>query len=175
MTVAYHLAVCLLLCLVQTTLPAFAGPGGGYDLMAPLVVYLGVYRVPKQAIPVLLVGGLTMDGLSGGVFGIHLTSYLWLYIGVRWAIQFLHVDNVVLLTLLVTIGIAFESLVMAFCAVVVSSAPWPVEAVFPIVSRQVFWGALTGPILMVGFIRGHAAVLRAGNALFSEKDSLRSP
>jgi rod shape-determining protein MreD len=175
MTVAYHLIVCLLLILVQTTLLAVVGPSQSYDLLAPLVVYLGVYRPPKQALPVLLFGGLAMDGLSGGVFGIHLTSYLWLYMGVRWAIQFLHVDNVVLLPLLVIVGIAFESLVMAFCAVVVSSAPWPVESVFPIVSRQVFWGALTGPILMVGFIRGHEAVLWAANALFSEKDVLRSP
>jgi rod shape-determining protein MreD len=175
MITAYHLVVCLLLILAQTTLLALAGPPKGYDLLAPLVVYLGVYRRPKQAMPVLIAGGLAMDGLSGGVFGVHLTGYLWLYVGVRWAIQFLHVDNVVLLPVLVTAGIAFESLLMAFCAVVVSSAPWPVESVFPIVSRQLLWGALTGPILMVGFIRGHEAVLRAGNAFFSEKDGLRSP
>ena len=174
MIIAYHLIACLVLILVQTTLLAVGGPSNLYDLLAPLVVYLGAYRRPREAIPVLILGGLAMDGICGGVFGIHLTSYLWLYVAVRWAIQFLHVENVILMPLLVTIGIAFESLVTAFGAVVLATAAWPVESIFPIVSRQILWGALTGPVLMVGLIRGQKVALWIGNALFSEKDALRT-
>jgi hypothetical protein len=81
-----------------------------------------------------------MDGISGGVFGVYLTVYLWMYVGVRWAIQFLHVGNVILLPLLVTAGVAFESLVVAFSAVVLASSAWPVESIFSVVSGQMLWG-----------------------------------
>lgn len=161
MIYAFHLIVCLLLVLFQTTLLAVGGPIHFYDLLVPFVIYLGVYRPPKEAIPVLILAGLAMDGISGGVFGVYLSVYLWLYVGVRWAIQFLHAGNAVMLPLLVAVGVAFASLVTAFSAVVVAKAAWPVETVFPVVSGQILWGALTGPFLMMLFIRGQRFVHRA--------------
>lgn len=158
MIVTYHLVVCAALILFQTTLLAVAGPLHLYDLVVPFVVYLGVYRPPKEALPVMLLAGLTMDGISGGVFGVHLSVYLWLYVGVRWAIQFLHLGNTILMPLVVTLGVAFASVVAAFSAVVLAAAAWPVEAVLPVVSGQVLWGALTGPLLMPLFIRGQQLV-----------------
>ncbi|MBC2712420.1 MAG: hypothetical protein HGJ94_15980 [Desulfosarcina sp.] len=174
MIYGYHLIICLFLIIFQTTLLVGGGPAHLYDLLAPFVVYLGVYRLPREAVPVLVLGGLAMDGISGGVFGVHLTAYLWLYVGVRWAIQFLHVGNVILLPLLVTAGVAFESLVVAFSAVVLASAAWPVEFMFSVVSRQVLWGAVTGPFLMLFFIRGQKSVDRARKSFFAEKDPLRT-
>jgi rod shape-determining protein MreD len=115
-----------------------------------------------------------MDGISGGVFGVHLSAYLWMYVGVRWAVQFLQVGNVILLPLLVTAGVAFEGLLVAFSAVVLTSTPWPVEAVLPIVSGQVLWGAVTGPFMMLFFIRGHRVVDQARKSFYSGNGSLRS-
>ena len=175
MIYGYHLIICLFLIIIQTTLVAGGGPADLYDLLAPFVVYLGVHRRPQEAIPVLVLGGLAMDGISGGVFGIHLTAYLWMYVGVRWAIQFLHVGNVILLPLLVTAGVAFESLMVAFSAVVLASAAWPVESLFSVVPGQVLWGAVTGPFLMLFFTRGQKTVDRARKSFFMEKDQLRSP
>lgn len=175
MIVAYHLTVCLLLILFQTTLLVSGGPSYLYDLLAPFVVYLGIYHLPREAIVVLVLGGLTMDGISGGVFGVHLTAYLWMYVGVRWAIQYLHVGNFILLPLLVTAGVAFESLVVAFSAVVLASAAWPVESMFAVVWRQVIWGATTGPFLMLLLIRGRKAVERTRRSFFNDKKPLRTP
>jgi len=169
MIVGYHLIVCLLLVLFQTSLLVSGGPSRLYDLMAPFVVYLGIYHMPRQAIAVLMIGGLTMDGISGGVFGVHLTAYLWMYVGVRWAIQFLHVGNVILLPVLVAAGVAFESLVVAFSAVVLASVAWPVESMFAVVFRQVLWGVTTGPLLMLLFIRGQKVVERMKRTFFMEK------
>jgi hypothetical protein len=163
------------LIIFQTTLLAGWGPGHFYDLLAPFVVYLGVHHLPRVAVPVLVFGGLAMDGISGGVFGVHLTAYLWMYVGVRWAIQFLQVGNVILLPLLVTAGVVFESLVVAFSAVVLTSAPWPVESMFPVVSGQVLWGAVTGPFLMLFFIRGQKIVYQARKSFYAEKGPLRTP
>lgn len=175
MIYGYHLIVCLFLIIFQTTLLAVGGPVYLYDLLVPFVVYLGVQCMPREALPVLVLAGLAMDGISGGVFGVHLSAYLWMYLGVRWAIQFLHVGNVILLPLLVTAGVAFKSLVVSFSAVVLASAPWPVEAVFPVVSGQVLWGALTGPFLMLFFIRGRKIVDHARKSFFVEKAPLRTP
>jgi cell shape-determining protein MreD len=175
MIYVYHLVVCLFLILFQTTLSTVCGPTCLYDLLVPVVVYLGVYRLPREALPVLILAGLAMDGISGGVFGVHLSAYLWLYVGVRWAIQFLHAGNAILLPMLVTIAVAFKSIVVAFSAVVVASAPWPVEAVFPVVSGQILWGALTGPLLMVALVRGQKVVDQTTGNFRAEKNSLGTP
>jgi len=175
MNLAYHLMVCLILIILQTTLLTDAYPLHPYDLLAPFVVYLGVYHLPRGAIPVLVLSGLAMDGISGSVFGVHLSAYLWIYVGVRRAIQFLHVGNVILLPLLVTAGVAFESMVVAFSAVVLASAPWQVEAIIPVVSGQVLWGSLTGPLLMLVIIRGQKAVNRAKKTFYADKGPLRTP
>jgi hypothetical protein len=174
MIYGYHLIVCLLLIIFQTTLLA-GGTAHLYDLMAPFVVYLGVCHRPRRAVPVLVLGGLAMDGISGGVFGVHLTAYLWMYVGVRWAIQFLHAGNLILLPLLVAAGVIFESLVVALSAVVLASAAWPVEAIFPIVSGQVLWGVVTGPFLMLFFIHGQKVVGQLRKSFYTEKGPLRTP
>ncbi|GAB6909846.1 conserved membrane hypothetical protein [Desulfosarcina cetonica] len=173
MIYGYLLMVCMGLVILQTTLLVGGGPSYLYDLMAPFVVYLAVHRRPRESIPVLLLGGLAMDGISGGVFGVHLSAYLWMYVGVRWAIQFLHVGNVILRPLLVTVCVAFTSLAVAFSAVVLAAVPWPVESLFSVVAGQVFWGAVTGPFLMLLFIRGQKAVEHLGKMFFTEKHTLR--
>jgi rod shape-determining protein MreD len=175
MIVAYHLIVCLFLTLLQTTLFVGGGPACLYDLLAPFVVYLGIHHRPREAIPVLVFAGLAMDGISGGVFGVHLSAYLWMYMGVRRVTRYLHVGNVILLPLLVTFGVAFESLVAAFCAIVLASAAWPVESLFAVVSTQVLWGAATGPFLVLLFIRGQKVVGRARKSFVIEKKPLRTP
>jgi cell shape-determining protein MreD len=175
MIYGYHVSICLFLIIFQTTVLAGGGTPHLYDLLAPFVVYLGAYRLPREAFPVLVIGGLAMDGISGGVFGVYLTVYLWMYVGVRWAIQFLHVGNVILLPLLVTAGVAFESLVVAFSAVVLASSAWPVESIFSVVSGQMLWGGITGPFLMMLFIRGQKFVDRARKSFVQKKDPLRIP
>jgi len=175
MIIVYHLILSLLLILLQTTLLTVVGSAYLYDLLVPFVVFLGLQRNPRESLPVLILAGLAMAGISGGVFGIHLSAYLWLYIGVRWAIQFLHVGNAILLPLVVTVGVAFKSVLVAFSAVVLSSAPWPVESAFPVISVQILWGAATGPLLMIFFVRGQRFVNQARKSFFSEKDSLGTP
>lgn len=170
----YHLIVCLLLIILQTSLLLGGGAAYLFDLLAPFVVYLGVYRLPREALPIIVLGGLAMDGISGGVFGVHLTVYLWMYVGVRWAIQFLHVGNVILLPLLVSIAVAFESLVTAFTAIVLASAAWPVESMFSVVSGQVAWGAVTGPFLVLLFIKGQKVAQRMRKSFLVDKDGLRN-
>jgi hypothetical protein len=174
MIYGYLLIVGLLMIILQTTLLVGGGPACLYDLMAPFVVFLGVYHRCRVAVPVLILGGLAMDGLSGGVFGVHLSVYLWMYAGVRSAIQFLHVGNVILLPMLVLLGVAFESLAVAFSAVVLASAAWPVEAIFSVVPGQIIWGLLTGPLLMILFIRGQRVVDQLRRSIAADTEPTRT-
>jgi hypothetical protein len=46
---------------------------------------------------------------------------------------------------------------------------------FPVVAGQVLWGAVTGPFLVLLFLRGQAAVDRTRKSFAEEKDPLRIP
>lgn len=168
----YHLIACLFLIICQTTLALGGGALHLYDLLAPFAVYLGIHRLPREAIPVLLFAGLAMDSLSGGWFGLHLTTYIWMYVGVRWAIQFLHVGNVILLPLLVSLAVAFESLLAAFAAIVLAPVAWPMASMFSVVPSQLIWGAITGPFLVVLFVKGEQGAQKLQKVFFAEKNGL---
>lgn len=170
----YHVFICLFLVIFQTTV-LVGVPLHLYDLLGPFMVYLGAFQRPREAIVLVLFSGLAMDGITGGVFGVHLTAYLWIYAGVRWAIQFLHVGNAILMPLLVGAGVVFESLVAAFAAVVLASPSWPMHFVFSVVSAQAMLGIITGPFLMLLLIRGRELVHWIGKNIVGEKDSLRTP
>jgi len=172
MIYVYHLFICFFLIIFQTTILADL-PVHFYDLIAPFMVYLGVFRRPREAVFLAVFCGLIMDGISGGVFGVHLTVYIWMYVGVRWAIQFLQVGNSILLPLLVSGGIVFQSIIEAFAAVVLSSPTWPTAYVFSVVSAQVMWGIITGPVLMFLLVRGQLLARQAGIFFVVEKDLLR--
>lgn len=174
MIVGFLFIVCFFLIIFQTTALANV-PANHYDLLAPFIVYLSIHQQPRKAFPVILLGGLIMDGISGGVFGVYLTVYLWMYVGVLWAIQYLHVGNIILLPLLVTAGIIFESLVLAFCAVVLSSSAWSAEFVFSVLPGQILWGMITGPCLVLAFVFGQKTVERARKTVVADKDNLRTP
>lgn len=172
MIYGYYLIVCLFLIICQTTL-VIGGQGFYlYDFIAPFAVYLGIHRLPREAIPILLLAGLAMDSLSGGWFGLHLTTYIWMYVGVRWAIQFLHVGNVILLPLLVSFAVAFESLLAAFAAIVLAPVSWPMASMFSVVPSQMIWGAITGPFLVVLFVKGEQGAHKLQKAFFAEKNGL---
>jgi hypothetical protein len=48
-----------------------------------------------------------------------------------------------------------------------------VEIVFPVVSVQIVWGALTGPFLMLLLVRGQQSIERARKSVPVHKDALR--
>ena len=154
-----------MLIVFQTTLLSGGSQVIPYDLLGPYVVFLGIYRPPREAVPVLLVCGLVMDGISGGVFGIHLTVYLWMYMGVRRAIGYLHAGNVFLLPLLVAAAVAFQSVVMALSALVLSAfgLAGGVDHRRCLPAGGVGCG-FTGPFVLLLIKRGMDLVVRARRA-----------
>ena len=113
MTYLYYSLLGLVVLIIQTTIiPEFTGTQGPYDLVALIIFYLGLYQPFRQSLPMVFVLGFIMDNLSGAPFGLYITTYFWIFVGVCWVTRFIRVRNIVLLPLLVAVGIVVESIIL---------------------------------------------------------------
>ena len=153
------MVVCLLVVVFQTTLPMhFAMFGGMYDLFLLFVIYLGFYRTIREGFPFVIFFGLAMDALSGGPFGLYLTSYFWLYISILGMIGFMRVGNNMILPLVVVGSILFQNIIfLGTMTLFVPEAKIPVF-LYRNVLTQVLWSVITGPILILLFHRAHVVL-----------------
>ena len=85
-----YIGISIILVILQTTvLPNIPLAGQFYDLLIPMLVYLALFRPAHESLPFVFFLGLLMDNLSGTPFGLYLTTYFWLYIGVKMAAGYL--------------------------------------------------------------------------------------
>ena len=159
MTYLLYTVVCLLVVVFQTTLPMhFAMFGGMYDLFLLFVIYLGFYRTIQEGFPFVILFGLAMDALSGGPFGLYLTSYFWLYVSILGMIGFMRVGNNMILPLVVVGSILFQNIIfLGTMTLFVPEAKIPVF-LYRNVLTQVLWSVITGPILILLFHRAHVVL-----------------
>ncbi len=159
MTYLLYTVIFILVVVFQTTLSMhFAVFGGMYDLFLLFVVYLGFYRSIQEGFPFVILFGLAMDALSGGPFGLYLTSYFWLYICILGMTRFMRVSNNMILPLVAAGSILFQNII--FFGTMTLFAP---EAKIPAffyrnVLTQLLWSVVTGPILILLFRRAHLAM-----------------
>ncbi|RLB95699.1 MAG: hypothetical protein DRH90_25275 [Deltaproteobacteria bacterium] len=159
MTYFLYTVVCLLGVVFQTTLPMhFAMFGGMYDLFLLFVIYLGFYRTIREGFPFVIFFGLAMDALSGGPFGLYLTSYFWLYVSILGMIGFMRVGNNMILPLVVVGSILFQNIIfLGTMTLFVPEAKIPVF-LYRNVLTQVLFSVITGPILILLFHRAHVVL-----------------
>ncbi|TYT74596.1 rod shape-determining protein MreD [Desulfobotulus mexicanus] len=85
----------------------------GYPICSPMlvyVVYLGLDADFAPGLVLIFIAGFVLDGLSGGVFGIYLFSFLWIFCMVRWLGGFLRTTSPFFPFLAVLAGILLENL-----------------------------------------------------------------
>jgi rod shape-determining protein MreD len=159
MTYLLYTVVCLLLIVFQTTLSMhFAILSGMYDLFLLFVVYLGFYRTVREGFPFVILFGLAMDSLSGGPFGLYLTSYFWLYICILGMTRFMRVGNNMILPLVVVGSILFQNIIfLGTMTLFVPEAKIP-AFLYQNVLTQLLWSVITGPVLILLFRRAHLAL-----------------
>jgi rod shape-determining protein MreD len=146
----------LIIVILKTTLmPYFSMFDQFYDMLIPFVFYLGLYRPAREGIPFILLLGFTMDSLSGGPFGIFLTTYFWMFVLTRWFITFLHAGNKGLWLVVVAAGVLIENLI------IIATILWLGEASeLPLgwgdrVITQLLWAISTGPVLIITISIAH--------------------
>ncbi len=170
MTYCFYSCVCLCLVIFQTTIiPHIPLFNNFYDLLIPFIVYLGLFRPAREGIHFILALGFLMDNLSGGPFGLYLTTYLWLFIVVRLVIRYLHARNNILLLFIVAAGVLMENII--FIASVYMSGPD--SQFFAITIRpvifQILWAGCTGFFFITFLNNSHKKLEKWFNELLAEK------
>ena len=151
MTYCFHALICLCLISFQTAVMPFLLPCHGcYDLLVPFVLHMGIRCPVREALPVIVVLGFVADNLSAGPFGTYQAAYVWILLGTKWLLTFLHVRrNHFLLPLVVVMGILLENMViLGTFAISDVESRLPADAA-SIVGGQVVWGMTTGTLLLI--------------------------
>lgn len=145
-----YIGISLALVVCRTTLlPFLPATEKFFDPFLAFVVYLAVFRPLHECLPLLLFAGILMDTLSGGPFGLYLTSYVWLFIALRLATAVIRVESPILLVVMMVSGVLLQNLV--FIATMMAfelTRPRPGD-MLGVFTEQVGWVLLVGPLLAV--------------------------
>ena len=170
MTHFLNICISLFLIVIQTTvMPHVPMFGRFYDLLLPLVIYLSIFRPVREGAVIVLVFGFLMDNISGGPFGLYLTAYIWLFIGVRWAITFLHVGDSFLLPFVVAVGVLIENLIFIGARAMLEQNLQVSQTIVNTIAVQVIWAIFTGPFFLLFFNYIHRRWDRWSKKLFAQK------
>jgi len=139
--------------IAQTTIlrrPSFDGVF--YDLLIPIVVFLSLYFPKRKGVALVVALGLLMDLLSGGIFGLYLSIYFWIFLLVKGLSKYFDVHDTTFRMVLIGVCVLGQHLV--FCISV--APPWKgtqlLTAQIGTVLWQTVFAALTGPGILV-FLR----------------------
>jgi cell shape-determining protein MreD len=171
MSYFFNIGICLILVILQTTvMPYLSVLDRFYDLLIPFIVYLGLLRPLREGLLFVCFLGFIMDNLSGGPFGLYLTSYFWLFIGVKGITQLLQVgQRVFIITLIVAAGVLAQNLIFLGSFAIFSPELQLAGDAFKIVTVQILWALLTGSVLLIIFRNTHNWVNAGFRALSARK------
>jgi rod shape-determining protein MreD len=151
MSYCFNIGVCLFLVILQTTvMPYFGLFNRCYDLLIPFIVYLGLYRPARESLPFVFFLGFIMDNISGGPFGLYLTTYFWFYIGVIGITRLLQVgDRLFIIMLIAAAGVLAENLIFLGTFAIFGNAPQSSGDAAQIITIKILLAACTGPLLLI--------------------------
>ena len=171
MTYCFHIVICLGLIVVQTTvMPYIPLFDRFYDLLSPFVIYLSIFRSNRESLVIIFLFGFFMDIISGGPFGLYITAYVWLFIGARWAITFLHIGDSMLLPFVVALGVLMENFIFVVTSAMFEQSSRISDAMVSTIIVQVLWAIFTGPLFLMFFNYSHHRWDRWLNEIFVKKN-----
>jgi cell shape-determining protein MreD len=135
--------------LFQTSIaPSFRIFYDFFNLMNFYVVYLAVYRPTQEIIIFVVLIGMLVDSVSGCPFGLYITIYIWVSIGIKWILRYLHKGNVFLIPIIIIGVILAENFIIIGMMAVIEKKIFLCPERFRVVIIQLFCGALIGPFLV---------------------------
>jgi len=133
----------------QTTilrLPVFQGVL--YDLLIPLVVFMRLHLTLTESSLLTLILGFVMDLFSGGVFGLYMTVYLWIFLLVQGVSSYFNVQGTACRSALIALCVLGQNLVF----LVSTAHPWKgwhwLSAQLWPTLGQIMLAAVTGPAVL---------------------------
>jgi cell shape-determining protein MreD len=171
MIYCFYISACLGFLLLQTTLmPLLPMLDGWYDLLIPLVVYLGITRPIRESLPVVFFLGFSMDSLSGAPFGLYLTTYFWLFAGVKGINQLLQIgDRFLIGAMIVAAGVVVENFVFFATFLVVGTENPFAAAGLKSAFIQVLWAVCTGPLVLMFCRNAHHRLENSLRGIFYQR------
>lgn len=145
-----YIGISLVLVVCRTSLlPHAPATERFFDPFLALIVYLTIFRPRHECLPLILFAGILMDTLSGGPFGLYLTSYVWLFIALRLTASVMRVDSPILLVMMMVAGVLLQNLVVVALLMAFDlTRPRPGD-MLGVFTEQVGWVLLVGPLLAV--------------------------
>jgi cell shape-determining protein MreD len=171
MSYFFNISACLFLVILQTTvMPYLPLLDSFYDLLIPFIVFLGLSRPIRESLPFIFFLGFIMDNLSGSPFGLYLTAYFWLYVGILGITKLIQVGNrLFIITLIVAAGVLIENLIFLGTLTILGPDQQLADNAAKTVTIQVLWAIWTGPIFFVA-LRNLQNRLDAGfRAIYARK------
>ena len=147
----FNISSGLLLVILQTAVfPYLPFLNRFYDILIPFIVFLSLSRPVRESLPFVFFLGFLMDNLSGSPFGLYLTAYIWLFVGVKGITRLLQVGSrVFIIALIVAAGVLVENLIFLGTLTVFGPDQKLADNAAKTVTIQVLWAIWTGPIFLM--------------------------
>jgi rod shape-determining protein MreD len=126
-----------------------------YDLLIPVVVSVRLHLPVKRGLFVVLFIGYMMDLASGGQFGLYMTTYLWVFIGVKLISNYVSIQETLSLSAVLVICVLFENLLLLTFSPGSSGSFFAVGHMVKPLFWQVLFAAITGPFFLSMFAKVH--------------------
>ena len=139
----------LFLVIFQTTI-YYAIPALNHfvDVLITFVIYAGLFLSFLESVFLILVLGALMDSITGGLFGLYLSTYFWIIVGLRPFVMLLNLKNAHTLRLLLGIAIGFENLMLYIGTIALKQEIMFSSESMREMAYQLFWTLVLGPFLI---------------------------
>lgn len=124
-----------------------------YDLFIPLIIFMGLYQPTHVGLPLCILFGFFMDVFSGGIFGLFLSIYFWLFCFVKAVLRFLDLQNLFLEAVLVVLGVVAENLTIILLMQLLGQGQQIRYVTVQGVIIQTLFAGATAPLMFVVFFR----------------------
>ena len=153
MSYFFNISACLVLVILQTTvMPYLPLLDSFYDPLIPFIVFLGLSRPIRESLLFVFFLGFIMDNLSGGPFGLYLTAYVWVFVGVKGITRLVQVGNrLFVIMLIVASGVLVENIIFVGTLTILSPDRQLGSNAAKMVTIQVLWAVWTGPVFLMVF------------------------
>jgi cell shape-determining protein MreD len=119
-----------------------------FNLMNLFVVYLVFYRPTHEIIVFVGLTGILMDSVSSSPFGLYMTIYIWLSLGIKWTLTYLHKGNMILIPMIISGVILAENLIIIGVMALMEKNLFFSPERFKSIIIQLLLGVLIGPFLI---------------------------
>jgi hypothetical protein len=144
-----QIGLILLLVIFQTTI-YYAVPALSHfiDLLITYVIYAGLFLPVMESIMLIVALGALMDSITVGPFGLYLSIYFWITVGLRPFVTLLNLKNSHTLRLLLGIAFVFENLMLFLGTVTLKQAVVFSSESIREMLYQLGWTLVLGPFFI---------------------------